>query len=1022
MNLPGDKPTDRGVLHFGMVAYVCGLLAITVFVSVASATPLVADSSLDPFTSPSPLAFTSADAATSPARAFGVSVRGAQVVVRPGRAATFSGQVTPGAPREKVALQVLAGSRWRTLQTQSLSRSSKFRFAVRLMGVGGHFVRVLKPAGGGYASGFSSVLEVVVPGRRSVRSTGGPLRLALGAVHISAPEGAIARGQTLTISVGVATGFGAEGGSSIAGGPYMVSSSQGEPRKPVTVTMGYNAGLLAAGEQPLLLHGWSPIHKWEPEPAVVKTASHTVTARLESFSPLDVINDATYYAGIVTGNRASLPSGCGGSPSWLDEVSLPDSNQDPLPVCFSSTSNNAEAVLNMVNNRGYAQVITISGAKIDVAKSHFADSLEGEAATLFAALGSKGNSSTFILGPGDSATVTIDRPTPQQAAQEVHIDQAPEVASGVGELAWAVLSTASDSVSVPVDRVNCIMSAVYNASSSGSDPSSAIDQMHSCIDAAAAGTAKDLLKKLSYGLLVDDFFYKVIDLEGDSLYPPQTGFTIPGSNPTFTSPDIHISPLNLGTLPDGQTTTVQLTATGGTAPYLFYIWNEPVNAAKVPSWVHLATDGTLTIEPPEGASGEVSFAVYAFDANGDHSPFAREEVRFQTFVGAGGVGGPPSENKGVAIQIATNDLDTCTLLYSAVVKCWGDNEWGQLGNGTTESSNVPVTVSGISDADDISAGCALLSGGSVECWGDSSEGGLGDGTSTGPETCSYYEFFCSTKPVQVSGITNATQVAGTCALLSSGGVVCWGINNEGQLGDGTITGPEECDGSAGYDPCSTIPVQVSGITGATSITSGREHECALLLGGSVKCWGWGGFGDLGNDTTESSDIPVGVSGITNASQVTAGSQHTCALLSSGTVECWGENEFGELGDDTTESSDIPVDVSGITNASQVSAGDARTCVLLSDGTVECWGDNAEGGLGNDSNTGPEKCSGAYDPCSTKPIQVRGITDATAISSSNDTCALLSTGSIDCWGFGGFGNLGDGTNENSDVPVAVTGIE
>jgi alpha-tubulin suppressor-like RCC1 family protein len=934
----------------------------------------------------------------------------------------FLGQVTPGAARKKVALQMLAGSRWRTVQTQLLSRSSKFRFAVRLRGVGGHFIRVLKPAGAGHASGASDVQEVIVPGQRSIRSMGGAFALALGAVHVSAPKGAIARGKTLTISVGVGTGFGAEGGSSIAGGPYVVSTSQGEPRKPVTVTVGYDAGLLAAGEQPLLLHGWSKIHRWVPEPAVVNTASHTVTAKLESFSPLDVIDDATYYAGIVTGNRTDLPSGCGSAPRWVDEVSLPDSNQDPLPVCFSSASNEAEAVLNMVNNRGYAQVVTISDAKIDIAKSHFADSLEGEAATLFADLGSKGASSTFILGPGDSATVTIDRPAPQQAAQEVHIDQAPQVSSGAGELAWAVLSTASDSVSVPVDRVDCIMSAVYNASSSGRDPSSAIDQMHSCIDAAAAGTVKDLLEKLSYGLLVDDFFYKVIDLEGDSLYPPQTGFTIPGSNPTFTSPDIHISPLNLGTLPDGQTTTVQLTATGGTAPYLFYIWNEPANAAKVPSWVSLAAGGTLTIEPPEGVSGEVSFAVYAFDANGDHSPFAREEVRFQTFVGESGGGGPPGKDEGGAIQIATNDLDTCALLYSATVRCWGDNEWGQLGNGTTESSNVPVTVSGISDADDISAGCALLSGGGVECWGDSSEGGLGDGTSTGPETCSYYDFPCSTKPVQVSGITNATQVAGTCALLSSGSVECWGINDEGQLGDGTTTGPEECDGSAGYDPCSTTPVQVSGITDATSITYGNGHVCALLSGGSIDCWGWGGFGDLGNDTAESSDIPVAVSGITNAIQVSAGAQHTCALLFGGGLKCWGENEFGELGDDTTESSDIPVAVSGITNAIQVSAGQQLTCALLSSGTVECWGSSLEGGLGNGSDTGPEKCSGAYDPCSTRPIQVSGITDATAISSSNDTCALLSTRSIDCWGFGGFGNLGDGTTKNSDVPVAVTGIE
>jgi hypothetical protein len=754
-----------------------------------------------------------------PGRSFDVSVRAAGVVVRAGRPVVLSGVVAPGAPRERVELQELAGDRWRTVQTRLLSRSSRFRFAVRLAGVGGHFLRVVKPAGSGFVGGVSGVVEMVVPGRRSVRSTGGSLRLSLGAVHVSAPKGAITRGQTLTLSVGVSTGFGAEDGSSIAGGPYVLSTSQGEPRTPVTVVVGYDAALLASGEQPLLLHGWSKVHKWLPEPAVINTTSHTVTANLDSFSPLDVINDVTYYAGIVTGNRADLPSGCGGAPRWVDEVSLPDSNEDPLPICFSNSSNEAEAVLNMVNNRGYVQVVTISGAKVDVTKSLFADSLEGEVAKLFADLGSGGSSSTFILGPGDSATITIDRPPPQQAAQEVHIDQAAQVVSGVGELAWALLSTASDAVSVPVDRTDCIMTAVYNAASSGRGPSSAIDQMHSCIDAAASGTAKDVLQKLSYGLLVDDFFYKVIDLEGDSLYPPQTGFTIPGSNPTFTSPNIHISPLNLGTLPDGQTTTVQLTATGGTAPYLFYIWNEPINAAKVPSWVHLASDGTLTIEPPEGTNGEVSFAVYAFDANGDHSPFAREEVRFQTFSGntGGGGGGGGTPGSGVLKRsiAAGGDYygpdDSCAIGSGGSVQCWGFGVEGENPEGVF--TGLPLEIAGFRGAIDLSTGggesCAVLERGDVDCWG-----------------------FLVGSPVEgltPIEITNATSVSvgeeSSCALTAIGGIDCWGSDGYGQLGDGMLYAS------------SVKPVAVDGISGATSVSAGYQVACATLSDGAVDCLG-----------------------------------------------------------------------------------------------------------------------------------------------------------------------------------------
>ena len=157
--------------------------------------------------------------------------------------------------------------------------------------------------------------------------------------------------------------------------------------------------------------------------------------------------------------------------------------------------------------------------------------------------------------------------------------------------------------------------------------------MHSCVDAASgvSGVAKDVLQKLAYGLLVDDFFYKVIDLEGDELYLVMIGFTIPGSNPTFTS-HIHISPLNLGTLPDGQTTTVQLTAAGGTAPDRFLYLDESTQRRQSPSLVHLATDGTLTIEPPQAPAVKRSpFTPSTQTATTHHS--REKKLRFQAFSG-----------------------------------------------------------------------------------------------------------------------------------------------------------------------------------------------------------------------------------------------------------------------------------------------------------------------------------------------------------------------------------------------------
>ena len=950
---------------------------------------------------------------------FNVILRASRAVVRNGRPAKLTGRVTPRAAYKRVELQVRAGGRWRTVASQALSKSSTFAFTPRLSGVGGHFLRVMKPVGSGHAQGVSDIVELIVPGHKTVRSHGGALHLSLGAVSVSAPRGAIGKGKTLTISVGAPTGFGAEGAASVSGGPYLLSTNQGEPHKPVGVTIGYDPGLLAPGDKPLLLHGWGVTHKWVPE--ITAEHGHSVSTTLDSFSPIDVIDWGTYYAGILTGNRAGLPGACGSTPSWIDSVTLPDSNQDPLPACFSSKSDQAEAVLNVVNNRGYAQTITVSGAKIDVAKSVFASSFDGQIGKLLAQLSSGNGPSAFELGPGENASVTIDRPPPQQAAVDIHIDPAAKTASGMGELAWALLTTAKDQIGVPLNVENCVMAAVYNTVSADRGPDNAIAQMHSCVDAAATGTAKGVLEKLAYGLLVDDFFYKIVDLEGDELYPAQIGFTIPGSNPTFTNPNIHIGPANYGTLPDGQTTVEHLTATGGTAPYRYYIWNEPANMAGVPSWVSLASDGTLTIEPPASASGEVSFYVYAFDGKGEHSPFARDKVSFQTFSGGGGGGGGGGSG---ATQVTAGGGDTCALLASGSIDCWGDNQFGELGAGTVAGpetcfskrfpelqelpcSTRPVAVSGISDTTQITAGsmhtCALLSGGSIDCWGDSEYGQVGAGSSNGP-LC-YQGVRCSTTPVAVSGISDTTQITAggmhTCALLSGGSVDCWGLKEEGQLGDGTTNN------------YSDVPVAVSGISNATQIAAGGVHTCALLSGGSIDCWGYNVDGELGDGTRNNSDVPVAVSGISNAIQVTAGVSHTCALLSGGSIDCWGYNVDGELGDGTRNNSDVPVAVSGISNAIQVTAGGKHTCALLTGGSVDCWGNDDYGQLGD----------GYSDSGSAVPVAVSGISNATQITAGYEhTCALLTSGSVDCWGINEEGALGDGTTSyDSAVPVVVSGI-
>jgi alpha-tubulin suppressor-like RCC1 family protein len=183
----------------------------------------------------------------------------------------------------------------------------------------------------------------------------------------------------------------------------------------------------------------------------------------------------------------------------------------------------------------------------------------------------------------------------------------------------------------------------------------------------------------------------------------------------------------------------------------------------------------------------------------------------------------------------------------------------------------------------------------------------------------------------------------------------------------------------------------------------------------VDCWGFNGNGELGNGTTASSDVPVAVRAITNAKVVVGDSDggsyggSFCAVLATGQVKCWGYNNDGELGNGTTVSSTVPVTVKKITKPAAVVGGDYGFCAVLSTHHVDCWGYGAYGELGN----------GSFSANSDVPVSVRKITDAATVNAGNSSfCSLLSTGHVDCWGFNGNGELGNGNTTNSDVPVAV----
>jgi alpha-tubulin suppressor-like RCC1 family protein len=259
----------------------------------------------------------------------------------------------------------------------------------------------------------------------------------------------------------------------------------------------------------------------------------------------------------------------------------------------------------------------------------------------------------------------------------------------------------------------------------------------------------------------------------------------------------------------------------------------------------------------------------------------------------------------------------------------------------------------------------------------------------------------------VSGISTAAQVAAggynyshhSCARLSDGSLKCWGEGANGQLGDGT-------------DLRQTTPVTVSGLTTATQVSTGISHSCARLSDSTVKCWGGNFYGALGDGTTTDRAMPVTVAGIANAVQVAAGDGYTCAALSDGTVKCWGNNYHGRFADSQVQIQSTPIAVPGITTATQVATGEWHGCARLSDGTLKCWGSNWDGQLGDGTRT---------DQWGT-PVAVSGITTATQVTvGGSHTCARLSDSTLKCWGTNYSGQLGAGAIGTQLTPVSVSGI-
>ncbi len=369
-------------------------------------------------------------------------------------------------------------------------------------------------------------------------------------------------------------------------------------------------------------------------------------------------------------------------------------------------------------------------------------------------------------------------------------------------------------------------------------------------------------------------------------------------------------------------------------------------------------------------------------------------------VGLSGVHDGPS--------IATGKHHSCGVRSDGTVKCWGDNAEGQIGDGTLVDRTSATLVGGLTGAIAVEAGgyhsCAVLDDGTARCWGRNASGELGDDGASGIR---------STAPVVVQGLDDATQLAAaeesTCAIRSDGTAACWGNNAFGQLGDGTYTS-------------SDVPVVVSGLTNAIAIDAAQYQVCALGSGGGVKCWGSNANGQLGNGSSGAgakSNVPVTVRTssllnppLANAVGIAVGSYHGCAAITGGSVKCWGLGSSGQLGQGASNNSSYAVTTSSIANAIDVSAGAFSSCALRSTGGARCWGSNNYGQLGN----GDDTSTNTPVTVGMNPIW---LSNATAIDSGySHTCVGKGDGTIWCWGRNNNGQLGDTTTFDHDLPAIV----
>ena len=791
---------------------------------------------------------------------------------------------------------------------------------------------------------------------RTVVSDGGAISVSFSGVTVEAPEGAISAGQTLTVrkEPNMVLPRGGVGGSGLT-----LTTSQGQPSKPVTVTMTFTPGTV---EQPLIVHRAQGSNVWVPE-ETSQVEPGKARSEWESFSSGSLVEKFVYALGELTGNRAGLPDHCLQPPSFVvnHNFSSDSSNvNDSLFSCHTTTSSDDWVGVEFTNNRGYPLMMRVSGGQFELTGASMPTSTVSALNQAISRVSNLGSNKTdlLVLAPGSTTAVKIPR---KDGRTKVTVTAQGVVFSSVAGAGLSLLSL-DQRLESSVKIMDCLASALH-ALNAQSTVDEGLSALRACSDALLSSDDNGFLyfpelspaefKKLSSGLkklakatLAVDMGQRIADAWVDGLYPPGLEYTTertilpvdPPAHPKTVNTYIARDPdTGRSVLVDrGRVTVIGTGDLFNCLAKTRAVWDiGNLKALKQtpdgtqlscydegPDWTYTPTAQggntgiNIILRNLTGNAWLINNAgeVQAIKDGGTYLCLARTnpiiwntpdtKIDDWTPVGTtpaacGGGGGTIRPE-----TITAGFSHSCGVDAGGAAWCWGLDDAGQVGDGDTDQSSkyAPVAVAGGHTFTELTAGywhtCGVDTDGAAWCWGDDPSGQVGDG---GAGQSKY-------APVAVAGGHTFTQLTAgymhTCGVDTDGAAWCWGDDRSGQVGDGDIVD------QSNYK---YAPVAVTGGHTFTQLTAGFSHSCGVDADGAAWCWGWDYYGQVGDGAGQSwNHAPVAVAGGHTFTQLTAGSGHTCGVDTDGAAWCWGDDFSGQVGDGDIDQSNkyAPVAVTG----------------------------------------------------------------------------------------------------------------